>query len=146
MRSPLARGLVALGAVAALVILFVVLSGDDDNGGGSTTQTQAATGATGATGQENQAPAEPATKRIVIVNGKPQGGVQKLEYKKGDRIQFTVTSDVADEIHVHGYDLKKDVPAGGTVRFSFPASIEGVFEAELEGRKEQIAQLTVNPG
>ena len=136
----------ALGAVAALVILFVVLSGDDDNGGGSTTQTQAATGATGATGQENQAPAEPATKRIVIVNGKPQGGVQKLEYKKGDRIQFTVTSDVADEIHVHGYDLKKDVPAGGTVRFSFPASIEGVFEAELEGRKEQIAQLTVNPG
>jgi len=146
MRSPLARGLVALGAVAALVILFVVLSGDDDNGGGSTTQTQVATGATGATGQENQAPAEPATKRIVIVNGKPQGGVQKLEYKKGDRIQFTVTSDVADEIHVHGYDLKKDVPAGGTVRFSFPASIEGVFEAELEGRKEQIAQLTVNPG
>ena len=83
MRSPLARGLVALGAVAALVILFVVLSGDDDNGGGSTTQTQVATGATGATGQENQAPAEPATKRIVIVNGKPQGGVQKLEYKKG---------------------------------------------------------------
>ena len=75
-----------------------------------------------------------------------RGGVQKLEYKKGDRIQFTVTSDVADEIHVHGYDLKKDVPAGGTVRFSFPASIEGVFEAELEGRKEQIAQLTVNPG
>jgi hypothetical protein len=146
MRSPLARGLVALGAVAALVILFVVLSGDDDNGGGSTTQTQAATGATGATGQENQAPAEPATKRIVIVNGKPQGGVQKLEYKKGDRIRFTVTSDVADEIHVHGYDLKKDVPAGGTVRFSFPASIEGVFEVELEGRREQIAQLTVNPG
>jgi hypothetical protein len=146
MRSPLARGLVALGAVAALVILFVVLSGDDDNGGGSTTQTQAATGATGATGQENQAPAEPATKRIVIVNGKPQGGVQKLEYKKGDRIEFTVTSDVADEIHVHGYDLKKDVPAGGTVRFSFPASIEGVFEVELEGRREQIAQLTVNPG
>jgi len=47
---------------------------------------------------------------------------------------------------VHGYDLKKDVPAGGTVRFSFPARIEGVFEAELEGRKEQIAQLTVNPG
>jgi hypothetical protein len=145
MRSPLARGLVALGAVAALVILFVVLSGGDDNGGGgtaSTTQTQPATGASGATG----APAEPATKRIVIAGGKPRGGVQRLEYKKGDRIQFTVTSDVGDEIHVHGYDLKKDVPAGGTVRFSFPASIEGVFEVELEGRKEQIAELRVNPG
>jgi hypothetical protein len=56
-----------------------------------------------------------------------------------------VTSDVADEIHVHGYDLKQDVPAGGSVRFSFPASIEGVFEIELEDHKEQIAQLKVSP-
>ncbi|MFN8162742.1 MAG: hypothetical protein U0R26_02725 [Solirubrobacterales bacterium] len=39
-------------------------------------------------------------------------------------------SDVSDEVHVHGYDLMKDVKAGGTVEFDFPASIEGVFEAE----------------
>ena len=80
------------------------------------------------------------------MNGKPQGGVQKLAYKNGDRIQFIVDSDVADEVHVHGYDIAKDVPAGGTVRFSFPARIEGVFEVELEGRKEQIAELRVSPG
>ena len=82
----------------------------------------------------------------MVVNGKPRGGVKRLSYKTGDRIQFTVTSDVADEVHVHGYDISKDVPAGGTVRFSFPARIEGVFEAELEGRKEQIAELRVSPG
>jgi hypothetical protein len=39
----------------------------------------------------------------------------------------------------------KDVPAGGSVSFSFPAEIEGIFEAELEGRKEQIAEIRVNP-
>ena len=27
----------------------------------------------------------------------------------------------------------KDVPAGGTVEFDFPAEIEGIFEAEMEG-------------
>jgi hypothetical protein len=82
---------------------------------------------------------------IVVKNGEPVGGVQRLEYSAGEQIEFTVDSDVADEIHVHGYDLMKDVPAGGSVSFSFPAEIEGIFEAELEGRKEQIAEIRVNP-
>jgi hypothetical protein len=86
-----------------------------------------------------------ATPTIVVRHGEPVGGVQELEYSAGDRIQFEVDSDVADEIHVHGYDLMKDVPAGGSVSFSFPAEIEGIFEVELEGRKEQIAELRVNP-
>jgi len=82
---------------------------------------------------------------IVIRNGEPVGGIKQLEYNAGDEIRFEVKSDVADEVHVHGYDLMQDVPAGGTVSFDFPAEIEGIFEAELEGRKEQIAEITVNP-
>ena len=46
---------------------------------------------------------------------------------------------------MHGYDIAKDVTAGGTVTFDFPATLEGVFEAELEGRKEQIVELTGQP-
>jgi hypothetical protein len=82
---------------------------------------------------------------IVIRDGEPVGGIKQLEYDAGDEIRFEVTSDVADEVHVHGYDLMQDVQAGGTVSFDFPAEIEGIFEAELEGRKEQIAEITVNP-
>jgi hypothetical protein len=149
-RSPLARGLVALGAVAVIVVLFVVLAGGDDNGSDNTattqTQTAGSTGTAGATGATGQKQSKPAIPRIEVVDGKPQGGVQRLTYTKGDPVRFAVTSDVADEIHVHGYDLKKDVPAGGTVRFTFPASIEGVFEVELEGRRQQIAELRVTPG
>jgi hypothetical protein len=89
--------------------------------------------------------AQGATPKIVIKNGEPVGGVQELEYNAGDQIRFEVDSDVADEIHVHGYDLMKDVPAGGSVTFTFPAEIEGIFEVELEGRREQIAELRVNP-
>jgi hypothetical protein len=82
---------------------------------------------------------------IVIKHGKPVGGIRDLTYNKGEQIHFIVDSDVSDEVHMHGYDIMKDVKAGGTVSFDFPATIEGVFEAELEGRKEQIIQLTVNP-
>jgi hypothetical protein len=82
---------------------------------------------------------------IVIRNGEPVGGIKELEYDAGDEIRFEVQSDVADEVHVHGYDLMEDVPAGGTVSFDFPAEIEGIFEAELEERGEQILELRVNP-
>jgi hypothetical protein len=56
-----------------------------------------------------------------------------------------VRSSVADEVHVHGYDLMKDVEPGKTVTFSFPADITGIFEVELEGAGKQIAQLRVDP-
>jgi hypothetical protein len=76
---------------------------------------------------------------------KPKGGVKRLTFTKGDRIRFRVRSDTADEIHVHGYDVHKDVTQGGTVTFSIPATIEGRFVVELEGQGEQIAELEVNP-
>jgi hypothetical protein len=82
---------------------------------------------------------------IVIRNGEPVGGIEKLEYSAGEDIRFRVKSDIAEEVHFHGYELMKDVPAGGTVSFDVPAEIEGIFEVELEGEKEQIAEITVNP-
>jgi hypothetical protein len=82
---------------------------------------------------------------VVVRNGEPVGGIEELEYDAGDQIRFEVSSDVADEVHVHGYDLSQNVAAGGTVSFDFPADIEGIFEVELEGRAEQILELRVNP-
>jgi len=82
---------------------------------------------------------------VRVVNAKPEGGVKKLEFKKGDQVNFKVVSDTADEIHVHGYDLMKDVEKGGSVSFSFKGSIDGRFVVELEDHKQQIAELDVTP-
>jgi plastocyanin len=129
-----------------VVVLFIVFAGSDDESDNqtTTTTTQAQTTATTDTTQR-QEPEVSADEQITVRNGKPVGGVKELSFKSGDRIRFVVTSDVADEVHVHGYDIAKDVEAGGSVRFGFPAKLEGVFEVELEGRKEQIAELRVSP-
>lgn len=82
---------------------------------------------------------------IVIRDGEPVGGVKQLEYTAGEDIRFKVESDKAEEIHLHGYDVMKDVPAGGSVTFDVPAEIEGIFEAEMEGAGVQIAEIQVNP-
>jgi FtsP/CotA-like multicopper oxidase with cupredoxin domain len=75
-----------------------------------------------------------------------QGGeVTKLRYTEGETVRFRVTSDVDEEVHVHGYDIAKDIPAGETVTVSFKADITGIFEIEYEHAKEQIGQLRVDP-
>jgi hypothetical protein len=111
--------------VVAIVLLVVLKNGNSDNAKSSNASGKVPT--------------------IVIKNGEPVGGIRNLTYNKGEQIHFVVDSDVSEEVHMHGYDIMKDVKAGGSVSFDFPATIEGVFEAELEGRKEQIIELTVNP-
>jgi hypothetical protein len=83
--------------------------------------------------------------QITVKAGKPVGGVKQITVNKGDPIRFVVRSDVSDEVHVHGFNFHKDVKAGGSVSFAFPAKMDGEFEVELESRKEQIANLVVNP-
>jgi hypothetical protein len=134
----------------AVVVLFVLLAGggDEDGGSDSTVATQPGaqppTGATVSTGARPERPRRQID-RVVVRGGQPVGGVERLEYDSGERVRFTVRSDVTDEVHVHGYDISREVTAGGTVRFAFPADVEGVFEVELEQRHVQIAELRVNP-
>jgi hypothetical protein len=85
----------------------------------------------------------PVTINVEVKGGKPVGGIQRATAQKGQEVAIVVHSNVADEVHIHGYDLHKDVTAGGAVRIQFKADIAGVFEAELESRKLQIVELTV---
>jgi len=142
------RAALIVGAIAVLVVAYVLIQGgsddDSDNAATPATQSAASTTSTQSTSTE-ETPAEPAIPTVRVVDAKAQGGVKKLEFDKGDQIRFKVVSDTADEIHVHGYDLMKDVEPGKTITFSFPADITGIFEIELEDAGEQIAQLRVDP-
>jgi heme/copper-type cytochrome/quinol oxidase subunit 2 len=139
MNSNAMRVGLGIAAVAVAVVLFVVLKGDES---GKSTNEQIEEGAKTEKGARAKVPP---VATIVIKHGKPVGGIAQLTYNEGERVRFRVDSDVSDEIHVHGYDIMKDVEAGGSVSFDFPATLEGVFEAELEDRGEQILELTVNP-
>jgi len=159
--SNLQRLAIVVGAIVVLVVAYVLISGGSDDGTKDATQpasTQPAatqstdtgatdTGATDTSGTTTatEPAAPPAPPTVRVVDAKPQGGVKKLTFNKGDQIRFRIVSDTADEIHVHGYDLMKDVAKGGSVTFSFKGSIDGRFVVELEGHGEQIAELDVEP-
>ena len=71
--------------------------------------------------------------------------MKRITVTKDDTVRLEVRSDTAGEVHVHGYDVFKDVEAGGSVKFNFKAGIEGVYEIELEETHTQIGQLSVEP-
>jgi hypothetical protein len=60
-------------------------------------------------------------------------------------VRLLVRSDVADHVHLHGYDIFRDVAPGAPARLAFRATVPGRFEVELEDRGIQIAELQVTP-
>lgn len=62
----------------------------------------------------------------------------------GETVTLRVRSDVADHVHLHGYDVFQDVDAGETAELTFEADIPGVFEVELEDAGIQLVELEVS--
>lgn len=142
------RGFVALALVAlvgALAGIALASCGGDD-GGETTDATQPETTQTPTTTPTTTTEVgQPPVVRIRVVGGTPKGGIVRTSVKKGDPVVLVITSDVADEVHLHGYDISREVAAGGTVRLRFRAKLPGRFELELEDRGIPIADLTVEP-
>jgi hypothetical protein len=146
---------VVVATIAVLVLGFVLLSPDSNDNSNTaqtpttTSQTPATTtpaGTTGTTAAPPTADHGAGVQTIRVVGGKPAGGIKKIKLKQGEQAHIRVSSpDTTDEIHLHGYDLKRDLKAGGSVQFDFKADAEGIFEIELEGAGVQIAELTVEP-
>ena len=82
---------------------------------------------------------------VVVRDGEVVGGRRTIPAKAGERVEFRVRADVADEVHVHGYDDHFDLQPGEPRTVRFDADLEGVFEVELEAAGLEIAQLRVSP-
>jgi hypothetical protein len=81
--------------------------------------------------------------RLTYADGQVSGDTGRVKVKLGSRVAVVVTSDVADEVHLHGYNKMVDVPAGGTATLTFTANIPGIFEIELESRSHKLTELQV---
>lgn len=137
-----------LAAALAAVVAFAVLRPDDERAAVSQSASQArdepaASSEGGDDGAAAKAPPTPAAKpKPPLLEA---GTVRKLSIRKGETVSFRVRHPSPEEIHVHGYDVTRAVPAGKIVTVRFPARIEGIFEIEFHGSGTHIASLTVEP-
>lgn len=141
------RTVVALLAPLLAIALAAGACGDDDGTANSTTTTEPPVAGTDApTSNDTTSTTEAAPGPVIEVSyagGEIVGG-GRHGVSVGDIVTLRVTTDVADEIHLHGYDLSVDAPAGVATDLVFEASIPGVFEAELESLGLHLVELEIS--
>jgi FtsP/CotA-like multicopper oxidase with cupredoxin domain len=131
-------------AIAVVAIVLALTVGGNDSDDAATAPTATATGTPDASAPDATAtPTATATPDPgpLLTAGK----TQEIDAKQGDTVRLRVRADSDDEVHIHGYDIEKEIPAGTTVPISFKATITGIFEIEFHSTDEQIGRLKVEP-
>ena len=144
MTSPDAqRVLRARLVVAAAVLLLLVMSACSSKDDSPTVASGQASTTTTAAGPVSSGPATGNVVAVTFRGGKVVEGAARQRVPVNQPVIVRVTSDVADEVHVHGYDKHADVAAGSTTELRFDANVPGVFEVELERAKKTLFTLEV---
>ena len=68
---------------------------------------------------------------VDVAGGRATGDTGRVPVAAGTAVTLVVTGDVADEVHVHGYDVTADLSPRRPAELGFDATIPGVFEVEL---------------
>ncbi len=105
----------------------------------SSTTTETISGTTTATTANIEVP------RIKVEDGVKTEGLDTISVRVGETVRFEVESDVADEIHVHGYDISFETTPDEEVLVEFVADATGIFEVELERLAVHLVDIEVTP-
>jgi hypothetical protein len=135
--------LAAVGAVAVCLGIAGCGGGGEPGTSSSAPSTTAGTGTAATTaGASTATSANETLIKVSYAGGAITGGGRKTA-PLGSTVGIEVTSDVADEVHLHGYDKKVDVTPGAPATLTFTADIPGIFEVELESRSLKLIDLVV---
>jgi hypothetical protein len=135
------------GALGLILSLFLALRPNDDEAAPQTTAPVATESPPATT--EHSATTAPAPPDIVTiriaVGSEGVESVRRFSVKQGRKVALFVRSELADHVHLHGYDLMADVAPGAPGLIEFTANSPGRFEIELEDRGLPIGELEVRP-
>jgi heme/copper-type cytochrome/quinol oxidase subunit 2 len=136
--------------IAGLFVLGWLVGGCGGDDGGEAASTTAAVTTTSTTTATSTSAAATTTAgfagkliQVRVVGGKVETAERRVTVSRGDRVRVQVESDVADEVHVHGFDLSKQVGPGTPATVEFTANLPGVWEVELENAKRKLFDLAV---
>jgi hypothetical protein len=135
-------------AVVALLGVLVAAAGCGDNEAGPPATVRSPAAATATAAAQSTMP--PPTRQTVdkelvytIVKRKATPPTGRVDVAKGAVVKITVTSDEADELHVHGYDVELPLKAGTAGSITIEATKTGLFEVETHKSHLVLLQLAV---
>lgn len=75
------------------------------------------------------APAAP-PQTIDLVVTDPPAATRKVDIALGAEVTLVITTPVDDRVHVHGYEIETEIPAGVPTQVVFDATMAGTYEVE----------------
>ncbi len=131
-----------LAVVAALTLALTGCGTEDtgDTGAGADTGAAPSSPRTGTTDS-----ASATAVSFTVEGGERVSGPEQLEVAVGETVAIEVTSDTADELHVHGYNKTVALTPGEPATLEFEAGIAGVWEIELHDSGALLTELRVTP-
>lgn len=85
------------------------------------------------------------TFELVIQNKKIVSGPETIKVNQGEDLTIKITSDEAEEFHVHAYDNSVELEPNKQATLTFTANLSGRFPFELEKSKTELGALEVQP-
>lgn len=86
---------------------------------------------------------------LEIHTERPPAKAQVLAVQQNDQVVVRVTSDKPVQIHLHGYDIERDVVPNVVTSLSFTATATGRFPIEIHSKEPlkqpPLAYLEVRP-
>lgn len=136
----------ALLAAATLLTLSACASGGDSQ----SATTPATPSTSGAASSPSGSPSETEEERdqvvevrVSVADGKVKPATRRVEVERDSQVRLLITSDVDDDVHVHGYDIEATLEAGRTTTVELVADQRGVFEVETHDGGLTLLQLQV---
>lgn len=90
-------------------------------------------------------PPPPVVHELRVANGQRVAGPAVIQVREGEEVTLKITSDRADELHLHGYDLQRHLHANEPGQLQFKADRSGRFEYELHHSHLELGVLEVLP-
>jgi YbbR domain-containing protein len=134
--------LMLIGALV-LVSLYFFLKNSNSQNPAPSNQTNSSQTA-GSRPASTQTP-EPQVVEVAYNSSNANFHPQTFRVEEGTKAALKITSDIADELHFHGYDLHIDLEANKQGQINFSADKTGRFEFELENHKKTLGVIEVYP-
>ena len=125
----------ALLAGALTTVVLAGCAGTPPQAAGASAPASSTAAATGAADQRIE---------VQVSGGRVHGDTGRVPVAAGSHVTLVVNSDVADEVHVHGYDVEQELSPGQPAEIVLDATIPGVFEVELHEAGTTLLSLQVS--
>jgi hypothetical protein len=140
------------GGSAAPTATTVTSGGATAPGGGSAspapggsgaveTQSPASSGARTTAG--GPAPVQVRTLNIIISARKVKPAPDRIKLAKGELLRLNITSDRDDSLHIHGFEIERELFAGRPALIELRGGPPGLYEVETHNPPLRLLQLEV---